>query len=308
MEYEKLDKNKIDEVRVQLRDFFDRNPDVSQNKLARQIYISGAVISQFLKGKYTGDNSSVANKLSKYFKRERDRQLSPIEEIQFVKTQNSKVVWGMCEYARNYKQMCVITGPPGSGKTIALKKYNGAQHATTLIEARLSIQAKTLFELLHEAQRLSGVGRVDNMMMELVERLKDTPHLLIIDEAEYLPYAALELVRRFWDFAQIGIILAGTGRLKDNLKGRKGEHAQLWSRVGNAEELGALKSSEAQQIIELNLPGVNGLWQVIYSYTKKNARVLGHLITLIKYLASFKETTIDEDLIIKAANQLIINK
>lgn len=60
-----------------------------------------------------------------------------------------------------------------------------------------------------------------------MRELRDSGRLLMVDEAELLLYRALEVLRRLHDKAGIGIVLAGMPRLLINLKGRRGEFAQL---------------------------------------------------------------------------------
>ncbi|MEV9348723.1 ATPase, partial [Klebsiella pneumoniae] len=72
----------------------------------------------------------------------------------------------------------------------------------------------------------------------------------LIDEAENLPYRALEVIRRIHDKAGVGVVLAGMPRLIINLKGKRGEYAQLYSRVGFALDLQEkLPQADLQQIL-----------------------------------------------------------
>jgi len=306
-----LSQSKIDEVIAQLEDYLkenENNKEVSQNLIGLSIGYSGAVLSGFKKGTYTGDIDSVARGLIEYFDQIRQKQLQPMGDVKFVKTNNAQKVFKLAEYVRINKKIGLLQGRPGTGKTVAIKEYLKLHpRTTTVIEATYSIESKALLMLLCNEFNLSREGRSHDLLMRLVERLKDTNHLLFIDEGEYLPYKALEQARRLADFTNIGLILSGTKKLMANLKGHRAQHVQLWSRIGIVQELGPLTDKEAKLIIENNLIGVNGLWEVIYSYSKKNARVLGHLIDLIKYMANKTNKPITEELIMDAANQLIMN-
>lgn len=68
----------------------------------------------------------------------------------------------------------------------------------------------------------------------IVEKLKNSERLIIIDEAELLSYKCLEVIRRIHDMAGVGVVLAGMPRLRANLRGKRGEYKQLYSRVGFA--------------------------------------------------------------------------
>ncbi|EAZ1917991.1 ATPase, partial [Salmonella enterica] len=106
--------------------------------------------------------------------------------------------------------------------------------------------------LLEELCRQLGVkvrGNIHELIDACVRELRDSGRLLMVDEAELLPYRALEVLRRLHDKAGIGIVLAGMPRLLINLKGRRGEFAQLYSRVALALNLGdTLTRDDFQQI------------------------------------------------------------
>ena len=55
--------------------------------------------------------------------------------------------------------------------------------------------------------------------------------LLIVDEAENLPYRALEITRRIHDKTGVGVLLIGRSILLENLKGYNNQYDQLYSRV-----------------------------------------------------------------------------
>ncbi|CRL44634.1 hypothetical protein SGGMMB4_01839 [Sodalis glossinidius str. 'morsitans'] len=62
--------------------------------------------------------------------------------------------------------------------------------------------------------------------------MRDKHWLVLVDEAELLPYRALEVLRRIHDSFGVAIVLAGMPRLLLNLKGSRGEYAQLYSIAG----------------------------------------------------------------------------
>jgi len=75
------------------------------------------------------------------------------------------------------------------------------------------------------------VGQFNDMRETVIERLKDSEYFLIIDEAEHLPYKALEMIRRLRDKTGVGVVLIGQKQLLANLKGLRGQFRQLYGRV-----------------------------------------------------------------------------
>ncbi|EKA5978262.1 AAA family ATPase, partial [Salmonella enterica] len=145
------------------------------------------------------------------------------------------------------------------------------------IEADPGFTARTLLEELCGRLRLSKNGNIHTLIEGCVEKLKDSERLLVIDEAELLPYRALEVIRRLHDKAGIGVVLAGMPRLITNLKGKRGEYAQLYSRVALALDLGnALARQDFDQIAVDLMPEAEDrkISDALFEQSKGNARRL----------------------------------
>lgn len=299
--------NYIEKVRLELNNY-RKLTGTSFKKISASLAgaYSASTISLFAANKYTGDETPLAAKLQKYIDEEKNRLTTSIKTQQVVTTQTMRELFKVAKYAKDQKKLCVVTGDPGTGKSIAVKEFTEKYSGVILIEAVPTISPSELFKLLHSELKLSGLGSIHSMFKETEDRLKETNIILIIDEAENLPKRCLELVRRLWDLSKIGVLLVGTTQLIKNLRGRRGEFAQLYSRVGLAHEVGVLNERDAQEIIQANLPGVNALWRVIYSHSKRNARHLGNLLDAIRVVAG-EEGHITEDLIEEAATTLIIS-
>ena len=61
------------------------------------------------------------------------------------------------------------------------------------------------------------------MVSGIVKKLKGSGRMIIIDEAEHLPYKALELLRRVHDKAGMGVLLVGLPRLIHKIMEGRGE-------------------------------------------------------------------------------------
>ena len=104
------------------------------------------------------------------------------------------------------------------------------------------------------------------MLIDIVNKLKNSGRLIIVDEAENLPYRALELLRRIYDKAKVGILLVGLPKLLTNLKGNKGQYKQLYSRVGVLAELLPIPGNDILEITSRVTPDSE------YIYPKKNTK------------------------------------
>ena len=74
--------------------------------------------------------------------------------------------------------------------------------------------------------------------------------MIIIDEAEHLPYKALELLRRIHDKAGVGVLLVGLPRLIHKIMEGRGEYQQLYSRIEVYTLLHKLHPSDTKRIVE----------------------------------------------------------
>ncbi|SQC93451.1 Uncharacterised protein [Cedecea neteri] len=90
-------------------------------------------------------------------------------------------------------------------------------------------------------------GNIHELSEECIQALTGTGWVILVDEAELLPYRALEVLRRIHDRSGVAIVLAGMPRLLINLRGSRGEFAQLYSRVGMCLNLETHKDKSEQE-------------------------------------------------------------
>ncbi|MFV0481750.1 MAG: AAA family ATPase [Campylobacteraceae bacterium] len=307
-----------------IKKFLDEN-EVSQARFAKTIGVNGAYLSKYM---VEGSSYKYASKVEKPAKKYIDNSNTKQEEKQitnsFIKTTDVKNAWFVMDDAVSIGKMAVITGSPGSGKTRTIKEYTELRPQAILIEATIKTRGKELFEIIARKLGVKVVISQDVMVRECANELMRSERFFIIDEAEHLPFAALELLRRLHDFSGRAIILAGTEQLIDNLRGssqtRKArEFRQLSSRiVGKYEFKGLVYKKE-----------VNGVWvekkedliAVCNSYglsddeaiktikllTRGNMRKSENLIGRAKRLAQFSDISVDSEVIKEASSMVFLD-
>ncbi|ECI7964147.1 ATPase [Salmonella enterica subsp. enterica] len=295
------------ELITQLKDVMERR-GYSQSQVARAIGRSGAVVNQFLQGKYTGDVTDIQERVVSFINRELEKEKNRRIQAHFVTTEMAAKGLEVLAYAHQECEICVLYGAAGLGKTMLLKEYVSRNKDALLIEADPGYTARTILE---ELCRLLGVkvrGNIHELIDACVRELRGSGRLLMVDEAELLPYRALEILRRLHDKAGTGVVLAGMPRLLINLKGRRGEFAQLYSRVALALNLGdTLSRDDFNQIAVDMMPeaGESDIGDALYARSLGNARRLFKLARGVYRICDISQAPVSVGAIDKFAEMLI---
>ncbi|EBD0702931.1 AAA family ATPase [Salmonella enterica] len=295
------------ELITQLKDVMERR-GYSQSQVARAIGRSGAVVNQFLQGKYTGDISDIQERITSFINREQEKEKNRRIQAHFVTTDMAAKGLEVLAYAHQECEICVLYGAAGLGKTMLLGEYAARNKDALFIEADPGYTARTLLE---ELCRLLGVkvrGNIHELIDACVRELRGSGRLLMVDEAELLPYRALEVLRRLHDKAGIGVVLAGMPRLLINLKGRRGEFAQLYSRVALALNLGdVLSRDDFNQIAVDMMPEASeaSIGDALYTRSLGNARRLFKLARGVYRICDISQVPVSVGAIDKFAEMLI---
>jgi len=163
-----------------------------------------------------------------------------------------KKVHKTLKYAQTAADFVILDGPAGSGKTIAIRSFiqqNPENMAVTLdVVTRSPTSVLPLICQQVPVRELSGT--TSKLLHRLIERLKNTQRLLILDEAHFLSWECVEMLRRLHDAAQIGIVLCGQERLYHEMKRSKGGFLwdQISSRIGMRHTIGNVEREDTDAI------------------------------------------------------------
>lgn len=299
----------VEEVRKRLIDFVDKNPGISNKIIGQNTGYSSTTINLFKNGKYPGSEKvlrELADKIDNYLNNEITSSESVGKgSLKFALTVAAQDIFRISNYSLTEGKIGVVTGSPGSGKTIALKEYKRRNPTTIFIEVTPLVSPRILLEdLCSELNRPKSHVR-NTMFNTIVNELRGTKRLLIIDEGENLNVSCLEVIRRIQDFTEVGMLLAGTSRLLNRLRGERRELQQLFSRVGIQKEIKLLQLGDIKAILQINFPEAQKFAPTFLSLSKNNGRLLQHLIALVKKTIQESGEPISEDLIDDAAGLLL---
>lgn len=137
----------------------------------------------------------------------------------------------LLDVCRRQRQIGVVVGTTGTGKTTAAKAHAKAHPADT-VYLRLPVVANTPQPFLVRLSRAAGLphathtGKAD-LSEELVSFLRSKPgKLVIIDEANHMTPDLVHIVRELWDEARCGFVLVGTPDMEALWEHRSGRRAK----------------------------------------------------------------------------------
>lgn len=284
------------------------NKGWSQAQAARGIGVSTAVINQFLQNKYNGDVNAVEEKVRQFLSRELERDKSRRIKPVYVDTLMARKGRDVIRMAHMDSDINVIYGDAGMGKTMIIRQYAKENLNAVLIEADPGYTARVVLEELCNKLGLSKRGNMHELSESIIQNLRDSGRIILVDEAENLPYRALETLRRIHDKSGVGIVLAGMPRLILNLKGKRGEYKQLYSRVGFALRMGeSLPEDDITNMITTMLPEASEpeVLNALYKACKGNARRLFKFLRGISNGSQISGQPIDVQMVHEFSEMLI---
>jgi len=244
--------------------------------LARLARVHQSTLTQILKGYY---DSSPSKQLRAVEAAMRHRDDVELDVIAPVETTVYKLVHTACQMARRYRNFSVITGYVGTGKTYSLKCYKADNDNTILIEATPTMTTSSLINHLHRAVLgFDSKANLEIKFRDIVDALKNTNSLLIIDEAETLTPHQLHTLRRLRDLGNIGIVLAGTENLRGLISPEHGQFDQIRSRAGFwPETITKITLEDAAAMVQSGFGDrevPDEVIQRMYDYSRGSARML----------------------------------
>lgn len=207
---------------------------LSQAAAAKLLGIGASTLSQYLSGTYPGDTARLDRVATQVLAREAEARGAV--RLPRTETRTLLRIHDALRQCHAERALGVVYGPSGVGKTFALRDYCARTEGAVLLEAAPDWTPRVLFGTLADALGQPPARRdsAHDLFDVCARRLRGSARLVVVDEAEHLPYRGLELLRRLHDLSGCGLVLAGMPRLKQNLQGRQADYAQLYTRVAVA--------------------------------------------------------------------------
>ncbi len=188
-------------------------------------------------------------------------QILAMHRPAFMETMTAKVILEKLQEAAERRELALLYGPPGIGKTFAVEEFvercekgdKPDKLEILFVTAHAAATPKSLMAALCLHTGIPHQGTAAALAESLVRKLEAGHYLIIVDEANHLDIEAMELLRYVYDRGHLGVILIGTLRLYQIFTDGSrpaSELEQLWSRVGICELLPGLTEYEARRIIQ----------------------------------------------------------
>lgn len=282
---------------------------ISQREIAQQVGINAGALSAYLKGTYSGNIANVENALENWLKSREKKAKVFVEAPQFIEIPTAKRVFGALEMAKFSKTIVPIYGASGVGKTKAAQEFtrnNQNVWMITISPSRASLNA-FLYELAMELGFKDAPRRKDRLSRMIVEKLKGTDGLVIVDESDHLTYDSIEELRYIQEVADMGFALIGNDKVYTRIQGgvnQAHEYARLWTRLGSRSPIKSSSKGDIKAVATAwNLDTddkelMNSLCDI---GTKAGGlRALTQYLRLAAIAAKGKDTVITLDLILQA--------
>lgn len=210
---------------------------IAPRDVARQLCRPRAItISDLLRGVYSGDADGHIRKLNIWMEQHARASSAQLTDA-FVTTKVATTILNVARLTAENQTCSIVVGPTGIGKSrcaqairetfvgsIYIRVMNGYHHPRGL--------GMALAEQTGVRKRTTVASRASASVLErVIEVLKDTHRLIILDEAQLLTDAALSAMRDVHDCTGCPFMLLGTKDLLERIQRNVGpDHGQLYSR------------------------------------------------------------------------------
>jgi DNA transposition AAA+ family ATPase len=267
-----------------LKAYMERNPELSQAKIAKAVGASDTVISQFLAGKYIGNVEKLQARVREFLKRESERDQHAELRTTFAATSQAEEALSVLSFCHVHRQIGVIHAPAGLGKTVSLRHYAAENSWVKIVNCRAGMSQRDVLDEIAEELGLVVRGTCGKILRTLLAELRGSETILVFDEAQHLTLKHFEMIRYIYDRLATPIVFVGTDDIINRMTGRKNiVYDQVFSRVGMKRRLKpTIKKTDVALLMDK--AGVSGERRELVDYLFEIAKRSGYYRTMMHCL------------------------
>lgn len=262
-----------------------------QSQVAQELGISAGALSAFLSGTYKAPHTIIV-RIEDLADINIQKTVSPTAPA-FKETSVSRVVSQAIKYSHLQGKISVVYGDAGVGKTVAFRNYienNSLAIGVTISPTYASITGvnELITEQLGVRERVAR-----KQTAEIINKLKYSGRVLVIDEAQHLTVRALNHLRCISDESGVGICFIGNDEVYTKMKGSgRADFAQLFSRIGMRKQVlvGSITKGDVQAIFGDSVGEPDAI-EMLYRICGTNYGLRGAVNVFINTAAVFEEIT-----------------
>ncbi len=278
-------------ARQMLVEYIERTKK-SQSDVAKEMDVSPAYVSEFLKGTYKSPETAIP-KIEQLLKINDKKEVAP-REPGFQRTTVSGIVLDLIEHCHIQGKVGVAYGDAGIGKTMAIREYVRLNPDTTVYMTISPCFATVngAMELLAKEMRIrEKVAR--QIYSEAVQRLKGSNKVVIVDEAQHLTLKGIEQLRHLAEDSGTGMAFVGNEEIYLKMRGRQEKaYSQLYSRIANRQEVLTNHITREDIALVFGESGVDGdAVEILFRISRTNYGLRGAVNVFVNAAAVFGEVT-----------------
>ena len=228
-------------------------------RIAGMLNRSTAAVSQYINKKFVGDLAEFEEDVRSLLRREEDLEFV-VQTGPFCKTETARHIWEVMAYCDRNHKMGAVLADSGSGKTETIREYKRQNRASVFVTANIS--TRSMGSVLRLLMKNTGGGygnngSLDAMLEAMIDKLKGSNRLVVVDDAHFLTWEAFELVRKLHDCAKVGVVYSGQPVMYDQMRGNSKKaylFDQIYSRIHIKRERFPIKKKDVRMIAESRCP------------------------------------------------------
>ena len=315
------DQAKVVQIIHWLNGAHDRAPGYGEQrtraKLGRAAGINPTTMHRIIQGDYPSSPTKYLDLALTAIANDGERkQLNAYNRLTFAETSVTRTVFSVCHRVNLYKDIGVIAGRPGTGKSEGLARYCASNPSAILIDATWNMSQGILLDKLvsitdaevKTAQKWSN-GTQAQRLDAVINKLNGQDRIIIIDEADLMAPATLETLRRINDLAKVGIVLAGEPKLHAMISNADGRFGRIFSRVGFwVPVIKSITADDCRALIDASLPEHkidDALHDAFWQVCEGSVRTLSKLLPNVRDFGIAQGHELTPELVFKVAQKTL---